>query len=1401
MGVPLLLFLTLGLLPGVFPQCSGSTYSYFASPTSCASCASGSLFLSSSLGCSPAASVAGGQDSSFAAGPTDTAFFLSGSQAEGADAFVAPVAAPAFGPSHLGSSTGALSLTASGTYLNLPPSSALAAAMPTGGSALTLSAWYKCAAASQPSGSASTLVEWGVAGNAAANGNFKSSLTLSTSPTYAVSRLAGGFVPSTKSWADGYASSAAFNGAMGMAFDASGNLWVADMLNCVIRTVSPSGFVTTVAGRNPVDGFYNGYNDGSAFAARFFYPYGIAISPSTGVVYITDRGNQCVRSFNGYAVSTVAGRCVGRTNNFVLWYSLPVATTMADGMGVGATFVAPSGIAVIGNALYVVDLCVIRKIDLANFNTVTTFAGGAGGTTCGSILAGVGRAARFGQAPTFFGLSASNHLTTDGVNLFMADKSNNAIVKVTVASGAVENYASGVVPAAPEMVAVAPGGVLYVTTYGSIFKVYPGGGQWAPLAGSAIGAANGDADGTGTAGMFQGLFGIVVNAQGELIVNQAGNINMVRKVILLAQPAAPCDGKWHHLAQTFAGNTNGGAVSVFLDGALLRSTSAYLVLLTSSRVRIGWNGLATGNDGDRFIGSVSDVRSYARQLTPTEILGLAQPPLPAYVNTILTPSVATSGSTAYRWTCAPGNTGTTQSWALDTTSNTWTLTGGPVACSSCVPGQFAVGASCGSCAAGTFSTTNGAAACTVCPAGTTSTPGSSSCTACLPGYFSAAGAPACTACPAGTYGTSPASNTCTPCGANKYSASIGATSSATCLACGQGSSQSGSSFCVCPQGTRNSAGDAAATTCIGCAAGSYSYSSPACALCSASAGSTFVATWLGCKPATGASDTKFYLSGRSDEGVSSFPVTGAMANVSFGADFQNIASGALVLGQNAFLATPSAAANDLAASLPAGGSPAASAAAWVRCASEQQLPGSAATVIEWGVVGSAVAQPKTKFALTVAQTAQEPTVSIFAGGYKDPSGGYNSLLNGPAIKSTFQNSRGMGVDEVAGFLYVAVRYVGVRKVTLGTGVSSMFAGYDATIPKPWGVNTLDRGYVDAVGTNARFEDPAGLVVHPSTGTLYIADLYNQCIRAITRSADVSTLAGQCCGMTTLTTQLFTCATASYNFIGTMATFVNPSGLALDPTGTTLFVMDNCAVRKLFIATRQTLALVGGSCGAAVDSVGVGAIFSYPPNGRAPSNALAADKKGNVFVADHSNGLVRVINVATATVSTYSSAISAPTQLSVNPVDGLLYVSDIATHKIYRVFPGGAAVAVAGSVLGVAGSGNYVMGGTYTMGYVTAGLPASSVTLNIPRAHATLSNGNILFLDDNWAVLQLNFSRPRFLSVTTSGTISLLRTLVAPRVSRAFSWTAPSSRRASPLRSICRQARATPPRCALDGMET
>jgi len=89
-----------------------------------------------------------------------------------------------------------------------------------------------------------------------------------------------------------------------VAVDTSGNLFIADRANNVIRKVNPAGIISTIAGIGTPG--YTG-DGGPATAASLNWPQGLAIN-AIGALYISDRNNNVVRKINlAGIISTVAG--------------------------------------------------------------------------------------------------------------------------------------------------------------------------------------------------------------------------------------------------------------------------------------------------------------------------------------------------------------------------------------------------------------------------------------------------------------------------------------------------------------------------------------------------------------------------------------------------------------------------------------------------------------------------------------------------------------------------------------------------------------------------------------------------------------------------------------------------------------------------------------------------------------------------------------------------------------------------------------------------------------------------------------------------------------------------------------------------------------------------------------
>lgn len=107
---------------------------------------------------------------------------------------------------------------------------------------------------------------------------------------------------------NGQGTAAKFLVPFALAIDAAGNLYVCDHGNHVVRKVTPSGAVTTLAGTGNA-----GYADGAPTTAMFKFPSGIAVTPDGSAIFVADTDNQRIRRIEGSTgqVSTVGGTSLG----------------------------------------------------------------------------------------------------------------------------------------------------------------------------------------------------------------------------------------------------------------------------------------------------------------------------------------------------------------------------------------------------------------------------------------------------------------------------------------------------------------------------------------------------------------------------------------------------------------------------------------------------------------------------------------------------------------------------------------------------------------------------------------------------------------------------------------------------------------------------------------------------------------------------------------------------------------------------------------------------------------------------------------------------------------------------------------------------------------------------------
>ena len=111
----------------------------------------------------------------------------------------------------------------------------------------------------------------------------------------------------------GAATSASLNEPTGLALDNSGNVFIADMTNYLIRRVDANGIIHTIAGNTHLCNDPTTLcGDGKiATAAQMSYPTGVA-TDATGNVYIADTQDNRVRVVNMQSVAiTIAGVRIG----------------------------------------------------------------------------------------------------------------------------------------------------------------------------------------------------------------------------------------------------------------------------------------------------------------------------------------------------------------------------------------------------------------------------------------------------------------------------------------------------------------------------------------------------------------------------------------------------------------------------------------------------------------------------------------------------------------------------------------------------------------------------------------------------------------------------------------------------------------------------------------------------------------------------------------------------------------------------------------------------------------------------------------------------------------------------------------------------------------------------------
>jgi hypothetical protein len=324
-----------------------------------------------------------------------------------------------------------------------------------------------------------------------------------------ISTIAGNGTAGNKGSNGSAASAALVSAPRGGVIDSRGNIYFADSANNIVRKISPTGGIVTVAG-NGTSG-YTG-DGAAATAAELNAPSKVIFDPA-GNLYIADTGNNVIRYVNVVtgAISTAAGN--------------GTAGYLGDnGPATAAELSKPQGLAIdLAGNVYVAD----------TGNSVIRYFGLGGGI---NTVTGTGTAGYVGDGGNAYGaqLSAPQAVALDLLgDVYIADTGNDVVRVITAPSNTITTFAGqhgtavnagdgGTALAAslnaPTDIAFDPGNELYIAAGGQVRQINSAG-------------IIGTIAGTGGTGPYSGEGGVAANAvipspATNLIVDNSGDVYM-----------------------------------------------------------------------------------------------------------------------------------------------------------------------------------------------------------------------------------------------------------------------------------------------------------------------------------------------------------------------------------------------------------------------------------------------------------------------------------------------------------------------------------------------------------------------------------------------------------------------------------------------------------------------------------------------------------------------------------------------------------------------------------------------------------------------------------------------------------------------------------------------------------
>jgi sugar lactone lactonase YvrE len=387
-----------------------------------------------------------------------------------------------------------------------------------------------------------------------------------------------------------------------------------------------------------------------------------------------------------------------------------------------------------------------------------------------------------------------------------------------------------------------------------------------------------------------------------------------------------------------------------------------------------------------------------------------------------------------------------------------------------------------------------------------------------------------------------------------------------------------------------------------------------------------------------------------------------------------------------------------------------------------------------------------------------------------PTGGTVTFSNGAATLGTASLVNGVASFSTTlnpGTYSVTASYSGTATFGSSSTTNSAAFIYNEAGNGTYGATDLSSGTVQA--TAAELSNPFGVAVGP-TGTIYIADTFNDTIDAVNPTTGVITVIAGTTGVNgpassgllydprgialdgnllfiadrdnnaveelNLTTSTLTTVAGdgTYGDSGdggpaTAAELASPSAVAVDSSGQNLYIADtfNHAIREVNLASGIITTVAGtlGTSGFSGDGGPATSATLFDPTG------VVVDGSGNIYIADSDNEVVREVNASTGIISTIagtpqtpgyagdgglakSATLYTPWGLALNSTDTTLYIADRDNNAIREVN------LATGIITTLAGSGPFSTTGD--------GGPANAAMLSSPRAIAVDASGNVFIAD-------------------------------------------------------------------------